>query len=303
MNKLLIVGSVAIDSLKTQTESKPGLLGGAACYASIASSYFAPSAIVAIVGNDFPKEHTQLLQKHNVDLTDLQEVEGKTFRWAGEYAADMNIRTTLSLDLGVFADFMPQVSANNRETPFVMLANIAPKLQMHVLKQVKKPLFVLADTMDFYINSALEDLKELLTMVDCLSLNDSEARLLTQKENLLEAIREIHKMGPKYVIVKKGEHGSILSSPRGLFLAPAYPLPNAKDPTGAGDTFAGSLMGYLAKNVKTADEIDTFLRKAMLVAASVSAYCCEDFGVSKVAGLSENEINNRVTELEKMISL
>ncbi|MBO6004567.1 MAG: bifunctional hydroxymethylpyrimidine kinase/phosphomethylpyrimidine kinase [Verrucomicrobia bacterium] len=301
MSKVLIVGSAALDSIKTPKANKPKLLGGAACYASVASSYFAPTSIVAVVGEDFPKKYVDLLKDHKLDLSDFKEAKGKTFYWSGEYEENMNNRRTLCLELGVFADFKPELTAKNRSTPFVMLGNITPELQMHVLEQMKDPVFVLADTMDFHIKGSPVALKKLLKKIDCLSLNDSEAKLLTGKENLLEAASRIHKMGPSVVIIKKGEYGAMLSYGGGIFLAPAYPLAKAVDPTGAGDTFAGGLMGYLASHAATKADVDKHLRKAILAGTVIASYCCEDFGFLKVAKLDKKMIRQRISDLEKMI--
>src|SRR5947207_706291 len=234
---VLIVGSTALDSIKTPTRANPRLLGGSASHAAVAASFFGPVRLVGIVGEDFPKRYVQLYRRHGIDLEGLQIVPGKTFHWAGEYEVNMNNRRTLTTELGVFEAFIPNLPETYRQTPFVLLANIAPALQHHVLNQMRRPRFIVADTMDLWLNIALADLLKLLPRIDAFVLNDSEARQLTKEDNLLAAAKKIHRLGPRYVIVKKGEHGALLSSPAGIFIAPAFPLHTVVDPTGAGDSF------------------------------------------------------------------
>jgi cytidine kinase len=232
---VLIVGSTALDSIKTPQSENPLLLGGSASHASVAASFFSPVTLVGIVGDDFPQRYEELFRRRGIDLTGLQHAPGKTFHWSGEYEVNMNNRRTLATELGVFAQFSPDLPAPYRRVPYVLLANIAPSLQIHVLKQMQKPRFVVADTMDLWLNIAMDELLKLLRRVDALVLNDSEARQLTREDNVIAAAHKIHRLGPKYVIVKKGEHGAILSGPSGFFLAPAFPLQKVIDPTGAGD--------------------------------------------------------------------
>ena len=302
MSELLIVGSAALDSIKTPQVNKPFLLGGAACYASVAASFFSTTSIVAAVGTDFPSKYIKLLKNCKIDLSDFQQLEGKTFSWAGEYEEDMNIRRTTHLDMGVFESFQPIIYSNNKKTPFVLLSNITPELQLHVLEQMESPIFVMADTIDHHIKNSLPAMKTLLKKIDCFTVNDSEARLLTEENNLFLAAKKIHKMGPSIVIIKKGEHGSIVSYSSGVFLAPAYPLERPIDPTGAGDTFAGALMGYIASHVKTKDEISQVIRQSALIGASTASYCCEGFGFQKITAISKADILNRAKQLEEMIS-
>src|SRR3954466_10180931 len=257
---VLIVGSTALDSIKTPKAENPRLLGGSASHAAVAASFFAPTKLVGVVGEDFPKKYIQLYKKHKIDLEGLQILPGKTFHWSGEYEVNMNNRRTLLTELGVFETFTPHLPASHKTAPFVLLANIAPSLQHHVLDQMSRPKFVVADTMDLWLNIALPDLLRLLKRVDVFVLNDSEARQLTEEHNLLNALKKVHRMGPKYVIVKKGEHGAILSAPNGLFVAPAYPLKKVVDPTGAGDSFVGGLLGYIASKKGTPE---THLRKGI----------------------------------------
>jgi len=295
---VLVVGSTALDSIKTPTAENPRLLGGSASHAAVAASFFAPVKLVGVVGHDFPKRYVALYKKHGIDLTGLQIVEGKTFHWSGEYEVNMNNRRTLSTELGVFETFTPHLPDAYKNSPYVLLANIAPSLQHHVLDQIRKPRFVVADTMDLWLNIALDDLLKLIKRVDCFVLNDSEARQLTDDSNIPRALKKIHKLGPKYVIIKKGEHGSILSGPSGLFIAPAYPLQKVCDPTGAGDSFVGGLLGYLASQNGS---IEKNLRRAIIHGSAVASFCCEGFGLNSTTRATKQKIAARVRELEKMV--
>ena len=294
---VLIVGSTALDSIKTPKAENPRLLGGSASHAAVAASFFAPVKLVGVVGRDFPKPYVALYKRHKIDLEGLQIVDGKTFHWSGEYEVNMNNRRTIETELGVFEHFTPHLPAAYRKSQFVLLANIAPALQSHVLDQMSRPKFVVADTMDLWLNIALPDLVKLIQRVDGFVLNDSEARQLTQEDNLVVALQKIHRMGPKYVIVKKGEHGSILSSPRGLFLAPAYPLQRVLDPTGAGDSFVGGMMGYLST---AKGSIDANIRRAMIYGSVVASFCCEGFGLKSTTRVTRAAIEKRRRELERM---
>src|SRR6266446_6378011 len=245
---VLVVGSTALDTIKTPLRESPRLLGGSASHAAVACSFFAPVRLVGVVGDDFPKRYIRLYRRRGIDLEGLQTATGKTFHWAGEYEVNMNNRRTLKTELGVFETFTPSLPEAYRRTPFVLLANIAPALQHHVLNQMRRPRFVVADTMDLWLNIALDDLLKLLRRVDLLILNDSEARQMTGDTSLIRAGRAIRRMGPRYVAVKKGEHGALLFGPDDFFSCGAYPLEDIHDPTGAGDTFAGGLAGYLAAN-------------------------------------------------------
>src|SRR4029078_5507672 len=250
-------------------------LGGSASHAAVAASFFSPVKMVGIVGKDFPKRYIALYKKHGIDLTGLQIAKGKTFHWSGEYEVNMNNRRTLETEIGVFETFSPKLPGTCRKADFVLLANIAPALQHHVLDQMRRPKFVVADTMDLWLNIALADLLKLLKRIDGFVLNDSEAHQLTKEDNVFAALRKIHKLGPKYVIIKKGSHGSILSGPRGFFICPAYPLHKVKDPTGAGDSFVGGMIGYLAT---ARGSIDQNIRRAMIYGSVVASFCCEGFG-------------------------
>src|SRR5712671_7480480 len=243
---VLIVGTTALDSIKTPTKENPRLLGGSASHAAVAASFFSPVKLVGGVGEDFPKKYIALYHRHKIDLAGLQVLPGKTFHWSGEYEVNMNNRRTLATELGVFETFNPLLPDSYQSASFVLLANIAPALQSHVLSQMQRPKFVAADTMDLWLNIALPDLLKLLKRLDLFVLNDSEAHQLTKQDNVFAALKKIHQLGPRYVIIKKGSHGSILSGPQGFFICPAYPLHKVVDPTGAGDSFVGGMMGYLA---------------------------------------------------------
>lgn len=292
---VLIVGSTALDSIKTPQAENPRLLGGSASHAAVAASFFAPVKLVGIVGEDFPKKYLQLYREHGIDLEGLQIAQGKTFHWSGEYELNMNNRRTLLTELGVFATFNPSLPASYQKSDFVLLANIAPSLQSHVLTQMRRPKFVVADTMDLWLNIALPDLLKLLKRVDGFVLNDSEAHQLTQEGNVFAALKKLHKLGPKYVIIKKGSHGSILSSPKGVFICPAYPLPLVCDPTGAGDSFVGAMMGYLST---ARGSIEANIRQAMVYGSVVASYCCEGFGVKVTSKISRADINARARQLK-----
>jgi len=294
---VLIVGSTALDSIKTPKAENPRLLGGSASHAAVAASFFGPVKLVGVVGEDFPKRYIQLYQRHGIELEGLQRLPGKTFHWSGEYELNMNNRRTLLTELGVFETFNPTLPAAYQSAPFVLLANIAPALQLHVLTQMRRPRFVVADTMDLWLNVALADLLKLVKRLDAFVLNDSEAHQLTGEDNLFSALKQIHRLGPKYVVIKQGSHGSILSSPRGLFLCPAYPLKKVVDPTGAGDSFVGGMMGYLAA---AKGPVDNHIRRAMTYGSVVASFCCEGFGLQRTTRITRKQIDGRLKELERL---
>ena len=294
---VLIVGSTALDSIKTPKAENPRLLGGSASHASVAASFFGPVKLVGVVGEDFPERYIRLYRRHGIDLAGLQRLPGKTFHWSGEYEANMNNRRTLRTELGVFEKFTPELPKAYQATPFVLLANIAPALQHHVLDQMRRPRFVVADTMDLWLKVALPDLLRLLKRLDAFVLNDSEAQQLTGDDNAFTALRKIHRLGPKYVVIKQGSHGSILSGPRGLFICPAYPLPKVVDPTGAGDSFVGGMIGYLAA---AKGPIDSHIRRAMAYGSVVASFCCEGFGVQRTTKVTRAQIDGRLRELERL---
>jgi len=294
---VLIVGSTALDSIKTPKAENPRLLGGSASHAAVAASFFGPVRLVGVVGKDFPQRYIRLYKRHGIDLRGLQVLPGKTFHWSGEYEANMNHRRTLKTELGVFETFSPTLPPAYQASPFVLLANIAPTLQYHVLEQMQRPKFVAADTMDLWLNVALPDLLKLVERLDAFVLNDSEAEQLTGEDNLLAALKKIHRLGPKYVVIKKGSHGSVLSGPKGLFICPAYPLHKVVDPTGAGDSFVGGMMGYLAASK---GPVEAHIRRAMVYGSAVASYCCEGFGLQRTTRTTRAQIDGRVRELERL---
>ena len=253
--------------------------------------------LVGIVGEDFPKKYLDLYRKHGVNLNGLEIATGKTFRWSGEYESNMNNRRTLSIALNVFEKFNPTLPAQYRSAPFVFLANISPQIQMHVLSQVTKPKFVVADTMDLWINIAKDALLELLTKIDCLILNESEARELMKDASLIKAGRALLKLGPKFVCIKKGEHGCLLFGKDLFFSAPAFPLEDIHDPTGAGDCFAGAFTGYLAKTGKV--NADT-LRKAVIYGSVIASFNVENFSLTRLQTLTPAEIESRYQSFRQM---
>jgi sugar/nucleoside kinase (ribokinase family) len=294
---LLITGSIALDSVKTPVEEHHDLLGGSASYAAVGASFFTPVNLVGIVGTDFPKAYIDLYQKHAVNLDGLEIADGKTFRWSGEYEWDMNRRRTLSVCLNVFEKFQPKLPESYRNATHVLLANISPQLQLHVLAQVQQPKFVVADTMDLWIQIAREALLELLRKIDCLVLNDSEARELMNQTSLIKAGRQILKLGPKFVVIKKGEHGCLLFGENFFFNAGAYPLEDIHDPTGAGDAFAGAFIGYLSR----ADRIDNVtLRKAVIYGSVIASYCVESFSLGRLQTLTQQDIASRYEIFRQM---
>jgi cytidine kinase len=289
---VLVVGSIALDTVKTPVEEHTDQLGGSASYAAVGASFFAPVNLVGVVGDDFPKSEFEFWKSRNIDAAGVQQVEGKTFRWSGEYAWDLNTRDTKSVALNVFENFKPELPENFRETEFVLLANIAPSLQSHVLDQMRRPRFVVADTMDLWIETTRKDLDALLPRVDLLILNDSEARQMTGDTSLIRAGRAIRRMGPRYVAVKKGEHGALLFGPDDFFSCGAYPLEDIHDPTGAGDTFAGGLAGYLAG--KGESDVDfPLLRRAVIFGSVLASFNVEAFSLERLRSLTSEEINER----------
>ncbi|MCI0748781.1 MAG: PfkB family carbohydrate kinase [Verrucomicrobia subdivision 3 bacterium] len=295
---VLIIGSTALDSIRTPHSENPRLLGGSASHAAVAASFFTPVRLVGVVGDDFPKRYMNLYQRHGIDLAGLQILPGKTFHWSGEYELNMDNRRTLLTELGVFETFTPTLPKTHQSSPYVLLANIAPSLQSHVLDQMRRPKFVVADTMDLWLNIALHDVLALLKRVDAFVLNESEAHQLTERYNMLHAAREIHKLGPRYVIIKKGHNGAMLSGPSGVFLAPAYPLDCVVDPTGAGDSFVGGMMGYLAA---TGGPVEKKIRRATIYGSVVASFCCEGFGLTRITRVKRRDIDRRVRELERLV--
>jgi cytidine kinase len=289
---VLVVGSIALDTVKTPVEEHADLLGGSASYASVGASFFSPVNLVGIVGDDFPKAHIDYFGSRQIDLAGLQRVPGNTFRWSGEYHWDLNTRSTRSVELNVFEKFTPTLPAAYADTSYVLLANIAPSLQSHVLDQMQKPRFVIADTMDLWIDIAKNDLLALLKRVDLLILNDSEARQLTGETSLIKSGARIRQMGPKFVAIKKGEHGCLLFGDNMFFSCGAYPLEDIHDPTGAGDTFAGGLAGYLASRDNDTITIDQ-LRKAVVYGSVLASFNVEAFSLDRMRRLTMQDIDDR----------
>jgi sugar/nucleoside kinase (ribokinase family) len=297
---VLIVGSIAIDSVKTQLEERQEVLGGAASYASIGASFFSPVNLVGIVGTDFPPEYIELFKSRGINLNGVEVADGRTFRWSGEYEWDMNQRKTLDLELNVFENFKPKIPEAYKRTPIILLGNISPVLQNHVLDQVENPQFVVADTMDLWISATKPALIDLLKRVDLLVLNDSEARQLTAETSLIRAARKLMQLGPKFVAIKKGEHGCLLLSKDHFFSCGAFPLEDIHDPTGAGDTFAGGFAGYLAGLEKEVFEFAD-LKKAVVYGSLLASFCVESFSLDRLKTLSREEIDERY-ELFKVMS-
>ncbi len=292
---LLIVGSVAFDSVSTPFRSVENALGGSATYISLSASYFtAPAYIVGVVGDDFPKKYFDLLESHNVNLMGVQVVEGgKTFRWAGKYHYDLNTRDTLLTELNVFESFDPVIPDKLRKSTYVCLGNIDPTLQLKVLDQLEAPQFVVCDTMNYWIEGKQDELKKVLKRSDVLIINDSEARLLSNEPNLIKSAKVIREMGAKILIIKKGEHGALLFMEDTVFSAPAYPLEMINDPTGAGDTFAGGFTGYLHK---TQDLSPNNIKRAVVYGSTMASFCVEQFSTEALENLSTLRIQDRYRE-------
>ena len=297
---LLVVGSIAFDSIKTPTEEVQGVLGGSAVYFSLAARFLAPVRVVGVVGGDFPPEHLALLGDRGIDTGGIEVADGKTFRWSGEYFDGMNRRETLSVDLNVFADFRPKIPEGFRDSRFVFLANGSPVTQMSVLEQVRNPSFVMADTMDLWIRTARADLEALLRRVDGLVINDDEALLLTEERNLVRAGRAVLRLGPRLVVVKKGEHGAVLFTADAVVPLPAYPLEVVRDPTGAGDSFAGGLMGCLAR---AGDVTPGRVKSALAAGTVIASFTVEDFGVRRLLSASAEEVEARLRDYRSLLQV
>jgi len=298
MNPILAVGSVAFDSIKTPFGEANRVVGGAATYFSIAASFFTPVRIVAVVGDDFGRNVEKVFGGRDIDLTGLERVPGETFRWKGEYGFDLNSRETIYTRLNVFEQFKPKIPASHRSSPVVFLGNIHPTLQSDVLDQVERPNLVGADTMNYWIERTPGELKHVLKRVDVLLINDSEARELARQSNLVKAAREIQSLGPKTLVIKRGEHGVLMTRPGGgFFAAPAMPLEEVFDPTGAGDTFAGGFLGYLA-SCRQIDEAS--LARAIIYGSTLASFAVEDFSVDRLLRLNKDEIAARFQEFKKL---
>jgi sugar/nucleoside kinase (ribokinase family) len=294
---ILVVGSVALDSIKTPFGQKDEILGGAASYFSVAASYFADVSMIAVVGEDFPEEHISFFRRKGIDTSGLQRKKGRTFRWKGEYASDMNSRTTLDTQLNVFADFSPELLTTHRSQDYLFLGNIDPELQLSVLEQMKQPRLVACDTMNYWIESKKEALLRTLSKTDLLIINDSEARQLADESNLIRAAQRIRSFGPKMLVIKRGEYGAILFGHNLIFSVPAFPLEDVLDPTGAGDSFAGGMLGYLAA-VGSCD--DAALRKAVAFGTVMASLSVMNFGPQQLGDLTFPEIQARYREFRKI---
>lgn len=297
--KLLVVGSVALDTIETPFAKVVDAPGGSALYISISASYFTKSiGLVGIVGDDFPSDVIDDLERRGVNLKGLEIISGgKTFRWAGRYHYDMNTRETIYTHLNLFASFNPVIPDEFKSSEYVCLGNIDPSLQMKVLDQVNNPKLVIADTMNFWIERKYDELLETLKRVNVLIVNDAEARQIAREPNLIKAGKKILKLGPEVVIIKKGEHGAVLMIDSVIFSAPAYPIETIQDPTGAGDTFAGGFAGWIAK---TDDISEKNLRKAVIYGSAIASFCVEDFGTNRIRNLTWKEIQERFKSFQEI---
>ncbi len=300
MGKLLIVGTVAFDAIETPFGKTDKILGGAATFIGLAASQFkVQSAIVSVVGDDFPQEYIDLLIDKNIDTSSLEVVEGgKTFFWKGKYHNDLNSRDTLVTELNTLADFNPVVPTNFQDADVVMLGNLHPGIQMSVINQMKRrPNLIILDTMNFWMNNTLDELTQVIKHTDILTINDEEARQLTNEYSLVKAAEQIHKMGPKYVVIKKGEHGALLFNEEDVFFAPALPLEEVFDPTGAGDTFAGGFAGYLSATGNTSFNN---IKNAVIHGSNLASFCVERFGTERMINLNKDEVNKRLHQFKAL---
>ena len=300
MSKLLIVGTVAFDAIETPFGKTDKILGGAATYIGLSASHFnLQSAIVSVVGDDFPQEYLDLLTDRNIDISGIEIVkDGKTFFWSGRYHNDLNSRDTLDTQLNVLADFQPKVPQNFKNADVVMLGNLHPLVQSSVLDQMEvKPKLVVLDTMNFWMDCALEDLLNVIKRVDVITINDEEARQLSGEYSLVKAAAKIQTMGPKYVVIKKGEHGALLFHNKEVFFAPALPLEEVFDPTGAGDTFAGGFAGFITQSENISFEN---MKKAIIHGSNLASFCVEKFGTERMEKLQKTEVQQRLKEFKSL---
>ena len=296
---VLVVGSVALDSVETPFGKADSVIGGSGNFFAASASHLAPVQLVGVVGDDYPMDKLSPLQERGVDLAGVERAEGTSFRWRGRYTHDLNSAETLETHLGVFSHFRPKIPEQFRSAPFVFLANIDPRLQLDVLKQVQRPRLVACDTMNFWIESRRPELLELLKHVDLITLNDGEARQLTEKYNLVQAARWIMARGPKMVVIKKGEHGAFMFTEDEVFFAPAYPLEEVFDPTGAGDSFAGGFMGYLAR---TGDLSRASLRRAVVYGSVMGSFAVERFSVERLLTIGAEDIQTRLRQFRELVA-
>ncbi|OGC21986.1 sugar kinase [candidate division WOR-1 bacterium RIFOXYB2_FULL_42_35] len=293
---VLVVGTIALDTVQTPFGEKKDILGGSGVYAATAASFFGPAAIVGVVGSDFPQEHLEYLKSRKINTESIQTMAGETFRWSGYYEYDMNQAHTKDTRLNVLLSFDPKLTAEQKKSDYVFLANLDPELQLKVLDQLEEPKLIAMDTMDFWINSKREALKKVISRVDIVLINDAEARQFMETPNLPVAAAKIIKLGAKAVIIKKGEHGALLFSEGVHFSAPSYPQEMLRDPTGAGDSFAGGFMGYLAK---TDDRSEKNIRRAIIMGSVLASFNVEDFSLERMRRLQPSEISTRFNEFKK----
>jgi len=294
---ILVVGSVALDTVRTPAGYAEEVLGGTAVYASVAASYFADVSVVAVVGDDFPEGHVAFLQRKGIDTSGLWRQPGRTFRWKGEYTGDLNVARTLDTQLNVFQDFNPRLSSEHSRSRYLFLGNIDPDLQRGVLEQMQRPEIVACDTMNYWIDNKLESLKRTLSLVDIVLINDAETRHLAAEQNLFAAARRILSWGPRVIVVKRGEHGAVMIGPKEVFVVPAYPLEEVVDPTGAGDSFAGGFVGYLAAK---GESDDAALRRALVFGSVMGSFNVAEFGPRRLGSLTFPEILERFHEFKQM---
>lgn len=295
---VLIVGSVALDTIEANGKRMKDLLGGSAMYASMAASYFTKTSVVAVVGNDFPSKYIHLLNKHNIDTSAIAISAGKTFRWHGKYSCDLNQAKTLNTKLNVFANFNPALSNEQKNIKYLFLANVDPQIQKQILDVVAKPKFVALDTMNFWIDTKFKELKKILKKVDLLLINEDEAVQFSKQNNIIKAAKFIQNLGPKYIVIKKGKSGAVLFYKEKIFSTISFPLEVVVDTTGAGDTFAGGLMGYLAGINKT----DFYsLKQAVIYGTIMSSFNVESFSLKKLSSLTKQDIKNRLKQFKKII--
>lgn len=300
MNKLLIVGTVAFDAIETPFGKTDKILGGAGTYIGLSASFFnLQSAIVSVVGDDFPQEHLDLLTERNIDISGLEVVKGgKTFFWSGRYHNDLNTRDTLDTQLNVLADFQPKVPEDYKDADVVMLGNLHPLVQSSVIDQMTaKPKLIVLDTMNFWMDCALPELLEVIKRVDVITINDEEARQLSGEYSLVKAAAKIQAMGPKYVVIKKGEHGALLFHDKEVFFAPALPLEEVFDPTGAGDTFAGGFAGFITQSENVSFEN---MKNAIIYGSNLASFCVEKFGTERMVDLDKEEVMSRLKQFKSL---
>jgi sugar/nucleoside kinase (ribokinase family) len=294
---LLVIGSLGLDTIETPFGAAENVIGGTAVYCSVSASHFTQVNLVGVVGEDFPKADIEFLCNRGVDVDGLEIKPGKSFSWGGRYGFDLNSRDTLFTHLNVFETFNPRLPEKYRDTPFVFLGNIGPELQLSVLEQIAQPQLVALDTMNYWIERTPAELARVLKRVDVLLVNDSEMRQLSGEHNLIKGARRVREMGPKIIIVKKGEHGAILITPEDFFYAPAYPLENVFDPTGAGDTFAGGFMGFLTKCARVDGDA---LRQAVIYGSTFASFVVEDFSIGRLRHLREDDVRRRFINFHEM---